>query len=587
MTEQGYKRKLTAILSADVEDYSRLMGDDESATIRTLTAYKTAMSTLVKQNRGRVVDAPGDNLLADFASVVDAVRCAVEIQQDLANKNTELPIARQMEFRIGINLGDVVEEEDRIYGDGVNITARIESLADGGGICVSGTVYDQIVSNLDLEYEFLGEKQVKNIERPIRVYRVLMRHRLNATSLDEEEITPSLPDIPSIAVLPLTNMSGDPGQDYFSDGLTEQIIAGLSKVANLLVIARNSTFAYKGRQVNIQQVGRELGVRYVLEGSVQRAENRVRITIQLNDSTTGFHIWTNTYDREIEDIFALQDEITNKVISAMEVNLTLGEQARLWEGAGTTNISAYDKYARALECSHRNTEQDNAQARKFAEEAISIDPEYTLPHVLLGFTYYKEGWHGWGKDPLSSMEKAERTAQNAAKMSDGIDSTHSLMGCVYLYNRQFEKAIEKGELAISLNPNGADAHRYLAFIYEYAGMPEKAINLMKRAMRLNPIPPASYYWVLGLAYRLTGQYTEAIEQCVKALHQSPSNIGAYIIITVSYILAGRDREARDAAKEILRIHPKFSVSRLGESVPYKNKTDTEVLIESLIKAGLK
>jgi len=457
MTQEGFKRKLTAILSADVKGYSRLMSQDEIGTIRTLTTYREAMTKLIQEYNGHVVDFPGDNLLAEFASVVDGVNCAVAIQRGLTEKNTELPLARQMEFRIGVNLSDIVEEEDRIYGDGVNIAARIEGLADGGGICISGTVYDQIESKLGLEYEFLGEQIVKNIERPIRVYRVLLGHELNATIVPSEEVTPPIPDIPSIAVLPLSNMSGDPSQDYFSDGLTEQIIAGLSKISNLLVIARNSTFTYKKRQVNVQQVGHELGVRYVLEGSVQRAEKRVRITVQLIDTTTGYQLWSNTYDREIKDVFALQDEITNKLISAMEVNLTLGEQALLWEGVGTANISAYDKYARALEYFYRYTEQDNAQARKFAGDAIGIDPKYTLAYVLLGRIHHLDGWYGWGKDPLSSMDQAEKMAHKAITLNDSIDSPHSLLGSVYLYRRQYEKAIEQGELAITLNPNGADA----------------------------------------------------------------------------------------------------------------------------------
>ena len=321
MPQDGFKRKLAAILSADVEGYSRLMGQNEEQTIRTLTSYRTTISNLVEQYRGRVVDSPGDNILAEFNSVVDAVESAIKIQIELAERNAEVPMEKRMQFRIGINLGDVVEEEGRIYGDGVNIAARVESMADAGGICISGTVYDHVENKLDCKYDYLGEKQVKNISRPIRVYNLLMKSEPSADVASEERMALPLPDKPSIAVLPFMNMSGDPSQEYFSDGLTEQIINGICKVSNLFVIARNSSFAYKGRSVNIRQVGKELGVRYILEGSVQKAGDRVRITVQLIDTTTGYHLWSENYDRDLSDIFALQDEITLKIIDRKSTRL--------------------------------------------------------------------------------------------------------------------------------------------------------------------------------------------------------------------------------------------------------------------------
>jgi adenylate cyclase len=373
MNQEGTKRKLAAILSADVKGYSRLMSQDERSTIRTLKAYKEAMSSLIEEYKGRVVDAPGDNLLAEFGSVLDAVNCAVEIQRELAERNAELPPGRQMEFRIGINLGDIVVEERRIYGDGVNIAARLESLAEGGGICIAGTVHDHVKNKLGLEYEYLGEQAVKNIPEPVHVYRVLSfpgaaAHRVVTAKEKEgrkwrntaltalavvivaaggvliwnlfmrptpptvepasvERMAFPLPDKPSIAVLPFVNMSQDRGQEYFSDGLTEEIISGLSRVPKLFVIARNSTFTYKGKPVKVQQVSEELGVRYVLEGSLRKAGDRVRITAQLVDATTGGHVWSERYDRDLKDIFAIQDDITMKIITAMEVKLTEGESA--------------------------------------------------------------------------------------------------------------------------------------------------------------------------------------------------------------------------------------------------------------------
>ena len=392
MTTQEVKRKLTAILSADVKGYSRLMGEDEEGTIRTLNTYKEVMTTLIQQQRGRVVDAPGDNVLAEFASVVDAVRCAVEIQKELKTRNAELPENRRMEFRIGVNLGDVVEDGEQILGDGVNIAARMESLADGGGICISGTVYDHIENKLPFGYGYIGEQTVKNIAKPVRVYRVLMEPgvtipRVTAetevkqrpwqkTALiagailiviiaavaiwklyirpipptevaSKEKMVFPLPDKPSIAVLPFVNMSGDPKEEYFSDGITEEIITALSKVPYLFVISRQSTFTYKGKPVKVKQVSEELGVRYVLEGSVRKAGDKVRITAQLIDAITGHHLWAERYDRDLKEIFALQDEITMKIITALQVKLTQGEQAAMI-GKGTKNLEAFLKCLQSL-----------------------------------------------------------------------------------------------------------------------------------------------------------------------------------------------------------------------------------------------
>ena len=382
------ERKLAAILSADVKGYSRLMGEDEEATIHTLTAYREVMTTLIQRHRGRVVDSPGDNLLAEFASAVDAVRCAVEVQHELRVRNTELPAQRKMEFRIGLNVGDVVVEGEKLYGDGVNIAARLEGLAEPGGICISRTVHDQVENKLVLSYEYLGEQTVKNIAKPVRVWRVrepevaapaestsVLRQAQHERLSDS--VTPSssgqalsqpqsdpyasmltLPDKPSIAVLPFANMSGDPEQEYFSDGITEDLITDLSKLSGLFVIARQSVFTYKGKPVKVQEVSRELGVRYVLEGSVQKAAERVRITAQLVDATTGHHLWAERYDRPFKDIFALQDEITRRIVGALEVKLTPGEHEQVWRRY-TDNVEAYDYLLRGWESQQRLTQETN------------------------------------------------------------------------------------------------------------------------------------------------------------------------------------------------------------------------------------
>jgi len=578
MAQDGFKRKLAAILSADVEGYSRLMDQDEEQTIRTLTSYRTAISDFVQQYRGRVVDSPGDNILAEFSSVVDAVKSAVKIQSELAERNAELPLEQRMHFRIGVNLGDVVDEESRIYGDGVNIAARVESMAEAGGISISDRAYDQVENKIKLKYEYLGEHQVKNIRRPIGIYKVLME-------ADDSETLP-LPDKPSIAVLPFVNMSGDPDQEYFSDGLTEQIIMGLSKVLNLLVIARNSTFAYKGKPIKIQQVGKELGVKYVLEGSVQRAADRVRITAQLIDASTGYHLWAETYDRELTDIFALQDEITFKLITAMEAKLTMGEQARLREGAGTTSIAAYDKLWRGWDCYYRSGEQDVTQARKFAKEAINLDKDYAFAYVLLGFTHWLDTAIGRSKSPLIDLEEAEKCALKALELNDSFDSAHGLLGHVYLSKRQHQKAVEEGKKAVAFNPNGADSQASLALFLNYSGKPKKAIELMKRAFRLNPIPSPFYFFVLGLAYRLNGRYLEAIETCNQVIIKSPDYVIPYITLAASYSSLEQYEKAHQAVMEILRLSPKYSIEFLAMQDPFEHKADLENLLEALRKAGL-
>src|SRR5881409_2712627 len=401
--------KLTAILSADVKGYSRLMSEDEEATIRTLTAYREAIATLIAQHRGRVVDSPGDNLLAEFASAVDAVQGAVDIQRELESRNAELPPFRRMRFRIGINLGDVIVEGERLYGDGVNIAARLEGLAEGGGICISGTAYDQIAGKLPFRCESIGEHTVKNIARPVRVYRLhpdpgapvrpaskrrvpgrLVRAVAAAVAvllllgaaawagrrwLAPESAGLPLPDRPSVAVLPFTNLSQDPTQDYFSDGVTEDLITGLSKVSGLFVIARNSVFTYKSRAVKIREVGRDLGVRYVLEGGVQRSGNRVRITAQLVDATTGYHLWAERYDREVRDIFTLQDEVTQQIVRALAVKVTEAEKARIGR-VPTGVLEAYDLVLRGTEERKRATREGNVEARRLFTQALELDPQY-------------------------------------------------------------------------------------------------------------------------------------------------------------------------------------------------------------------
>ncbi|MDH4241172.1 MAG: adenylate/guanylate cyclase domain-containing protein, partial [Phycisphaerae bacterium] len=549
MTTQDFKRKLTAILSADVKGYSRLMGEDDEATVRTITAYRKVITEVVQKHRGRVVDSPGDNILAEFASVIDAVSSAVEIQEELRVRNSELPEERKMEFRIGVNLGDVIHEEERIYGDGVNVAARVESLADPGGICVSGTVFDQIESKLPLGYEFLGEQSVKNISKPVRIYKALMDPEAVGKVIGEQRAEPRrgqrvalvvvtalllivgglliwrtvfppvqvasvekmafpLPDRPSIAVLPFDNLSGDPEQEYFSDGLTEEIISSLSRVPKLFVIARNSTFTYKGKPVKVQQVSEELGVRYVLEGSVRKGGDKIRITAQLIDAITGNHLWAEQYDRDLKDIFAVQDEITKNIITAMQVKLTKGEEVKA-ASKGTKNLEAYLKYLQANELVNKINPESNALAKQLAEEAIALDPDYAWAYYILGRSNMMDVWVKASKSPKESIGKAIELVQKAIALDNTNADAHSALGFLYSMTREHDKALAQAEKAVSLNPNSAVAHFLVGKTLSFASRWEESIPEYKKAIRLNPIPPNSHLWSLGLSYAYTGQYEEA------------------------------------------------------------------------------
>jgi adenylate cyclase len=581
MTEGRAKRKLSAVLSADVKGYSRLMGQDETGTVDRLKEYRALMTDLIQQYRGRVVDSPGDNILSEFFSVVDATECAVKIQEELKNRNVELPKDRRMEFRIGINLGDVIEDEDRIYGDGVNIAARIESLAEGGGICISGSVFDQIEGKIPLNYDDLGEQSVKNIKKPVQVYRIYVESE--ESLMVEKEV--KLPDEPSIAVLPFENMSGDPEQEYFSDGLTEEIITGLSKLPHLFVIARNSTFTYKGKAVKVQQVSREMGAKYILEGSVRSAGERVRITAQLVDGTTGQHLWADRYDRELKDIFAIQDEITMNIMIALQVKLTEGEQARL--PAKYTNLEAYVKYLQAGEYLVKFSKEGNILAKQKYQESIALEPEYAPAYAGLAGTYLKEAWHGWSETPEQSGALAMQYAQKCVALDESLSYAHAALGLIHLVLRQWDKAIEESEIAVSLSPNSADSVVMLAVTYKAVGRVEEALSMLEKAMRLNPMPPNWYLHEFGTCYRLMGRYEEAIAVLKRVLNRSPDYLNSRLNLIHTYVMSGEEEAARIEAVEVLKQSPDFSVARFLKHFPYKDQKILDDLKECWIKAGLK
>jgi adenylate cyclase len=563
--------------------------EDEEATIHTLTAYRQLMATLIAQHRGRVVDSPGDNLLAEFASAVDAVRGAVEIQRELRSKNADLPPERRMEFRIGINVGDVVVEGERLYGDGVNIAARLEALAEGGGICIAGTVYDQVENKLILNYEYLGEQTVKNIAKPVRVYRVRIDAEAPAIRQGRSEVTSPLlplPDKPSLVVLPFINLGRDPEQEYFSDGITEDITTELSRISSLFVISRNSAFTYKGKAAKARDISHELGVQYVLEGSIRKASERIRITAQLIDATIDHHLWAERYDRPLTDIFAVQDEIVQRIVTTLRLQLSLWEQGVIVRKV-TDNIDAYDYYLRGQQYCWRLMPETNTQARQMFERALELDPQYAQAYASLGYTYFAEWAWQWNPDP-QNLEHAFAWAQKAVALDDTLPQVHTTLGSIYLFKKQFEPAKAEFERAIALDPNFADAYVRLGSLMVGAGQLEEAVRLMEKGIRLNPRQPSPLQLnYLGLAYSGLGRYEEGIAMLKRALSLDPNLLFAHVNLAAVYSGLGRDEEARTEVATVLRLNPQFSLEGVKQTYAVKDPTQLEPYLAALRRVGLK
>jgi len=631
MTKERTKRKLSAVLSADVKGYSRLMGRDEAGTVSRLKEYRALMTELIQRYGGRVVDSPGDNLLAEFASAVDATECAVAIQEKLGKRNSELSDDQKMTFRIGINLGDVIEDGDRLYGDGINIASRIESLSEAGGICISGTIFDQIKNKLKLGFKNLGEQRAKNIAEPIRVYRVItdagaaenfnllkrkrkkwivliafmlaitaiagflywsfyprqsIKTETEIESLDQMAFP--LPDKPSIAVLPFDNLSEEPNQEYIADGLTENITASLSKISEMFVIARNSTSVYKDEPVMVQRVSKELGVRYVLAGSLQKSGDNLRITAQLIDATTGYQLWAERYDRKLKDLFEMQDEITLKIIGALEVKLTSGEQASIEQT--TEDLAAWGYYIKGVGLFERFSRKDNQLAREYLEKAVRIDPNYALAWTQLAWTYVIDAWFGFSKSPAKSIQTAEALATKAANLGGDRPDLYSLWSTIYLNQRKYEKAIDTGLKAVSMGPNNALSHVLLAYVMLFSGKFDEAVSLAERAVRLTPYCPDWYLSILGQAYRQAGRFKEAFAAYKKALNRSEKNktnpmASLLGLIDVS-IAMGREKDAKKYADAVMHISPDFSFKYFQQVYPYKDPAHLEQILSNLRKAGL-
>jgi adenylate cyclase len=585
MENAGVIRKLAVILAADVVGYSRLMAADEESTLATLNACRQVIEDVIARYHGRIFGTAGDSVIAEFASAVEAVRAAVAIQDDIERQNAGLPEPRRMLFRVGVNLGDVMVGGDDLFGDGVNVAARLEAMAEPGGISISGTVYDQIRNKVEVSFDDFGERFLKNIGYPVRVFRVRRERAADPGPLPERSAVkaPSRPSgLPSIAVLPFANFGGDPEQDYFADGLTEDLITELSRFQELRVIARNSVMTYKGKPVRVQEVGRDLGVRYVLEGSVRKAGGRVRITAQLIDAASGHHLWAERFDRDLADIFEVQDEVTNRIVATLAGKLAESERRRARSGQ-TENLEAYDCVLRGRELWERLTPENNRDARALYEKAIELDPDYARAYASLAWTYLVEHRERWAGPEEQPLERALEYARQGVEVNPASHSNYLALGLICLSKGLHDEALEALETAIALNPNDADGYAFLSRALSRAGRPDEAIELIEKAQRLNPAAPRWYAWNLGMALYLARRYDDAVTAFRKG--RSLGDVG-YRWLAAAYGQLGREQEAKAAAEEYLKLTPDFSLARHLEMLPFQRAEDREHYAEGLRKAGL-
>jgi adenylate cyclase len=589
MAEVRVERRLAAIMAGDVASYSRLMSADEEGTLRQLKAHrKELIDPKIVEHRGRIVKTTGDGMLVEFVSVVDAVRYAVDIQRGMIERNTDVPSDRRIEFRIGINVGDIISDDNDIYGDGVNVAARLETLPEPGGILVSRNVYDQVRDKLNFGFEDMGEQAVKNIARPIGIHRVSLAENAaplavkgNAAAKTDNSIS----DRPSIAVLPFANMSGDPEQEYFADGISEDIITGLSRLRWFFVIARNSSFAYKGKAVDVKRAARELGVRYILEGSVRKGGNRVRITAQLIDASTSNHIWADRYDGELADVFELQDEITRKVVGAIEPKLLEAEAMRS-QARSPEDLGAWDLVMQANSVFWRMTTTDVGTAIAILRKATEQYPDYAPAQSMLAFALlFRAIPSGAFNSP--DLEQALPFASRAAEIDDGDPWAHLALGYAAVLMRKTDTAVEEYQRSIDINPNFAAAHGHLGLALAFDGQSDKAIAHLDQAVRMSPHDPQTFLFnvSLAIAHYLAGRYPEAIIFGRKAVQQRAGFSGGYRIFAASLAEAGQIDEARAAIEQLKKLQPDISIAWIEANVPYKPDTMAK-LIAGLRKAGL-
>jgi len=637
MAKDRVQRRLAAILAADVVGYSRLMGLDEESTLRTLQAYREIIDRLIVRHEGRIFTTGGDSVLAEFASPVEAVRCAIAIQEELTFRNTELVEDRQMHFRIGINVGDVMVEGDNLFGDGVNVAARLEGIAEAGGICISGSTFDQVRNKLSIGFEDIGPQKVKNIAEPVPAFRVgpgqasiatttatpavPRRWRLSAIAAalvvisaagglawlqpwaprvepaSVERMAPALPDKPSIAVLPFTNMSDDPSQEYFVDGMTEDLITDLAKIESLFVIARNTVFTYKGKSVVVPDVARELGVKYVLEGSVRRVGDMVRINTQLIDGASGAHIWAERYDGALTDIFALQDEVTSAIIAQLQITLTPDEQNRR-NGKDTDNLDAHDAYLRGWQLYRRYTPEDFVKAIPHLEKAVELDPDYGQAWAALASVYWITHRKGTAWSLIVNPDKSNSVSWNGARdkteiylrqaMRNPTPLAHQIESQISWDYRQFERALSEARQAVALDQNDPEGHLAMAWALIFSGRAEAAIASTETAIRLDPNFPGSHLFALGTAQLMLERYDEAQATLQRALAFIPEDLGIIVPLSIANARTGRQEEAKAALqnyKSIFLVNsPK--IENYMPWWPFMRETDIRLFGGGLIKAGL-
>jgi adenylate cyclase len=623
-------RRLAAILAADVAGYSRLTGLDEEGTLKRLRKLRRELiNPAVSLHRGRIVKTTGDGILIEFPSVVNAVRCALDVQRGVDGRNVDVLPEQRIEFRVGINLGDVVTEGQDLLGDGVNVAARLEGISEPGGICISDAAYQQVRDKLDVTFEDAGERQLKNIARPVRVYRVLLdepkgrslsrlaplkRKRASALILagvlvllaigggvtwwqgvrqgveapepverSTSKIAGSLSPRPTVAVLPFLTLSTDPAEDYFSDGLTEDIISALGRFSQLAVLARNAVFPYKGKRLRSEELGHELGARYLVEGSVRRSPEHVRISVQLVDASNGTLLWSTQYDAEPKDIFSIQDNITRQVSGALAVKLTKLEQARSI-AKPPNNLEAYDFVLRGRASMTRQTRSANVEARGLFQRAIDIDPSYAAAYVGLGGTYLRSLILGWTDQPVETLKRVQNLATTAIRLDGSNTGAHALLGTAYLQFRQYDQAIDELKVAVDLNPSDAETYARLGNALLFIGKLEDAIKAAETAIRFDPNLDVGYVWELGTAYFLAGRTADAVRVMEQTVTREPGYGFAYVILSAAYSEAGRPEDAARTAGTVRKLDPFFDTGSFGSL--FRNPEHQAKIAAALRKAGL-
>jgi TolB-like protein/class 3 adenylate cyclase len=590
VADNRVERRLAAILAADVAGYSRLMGADEEGVLARLKAVrKSVVDPTVAAHRGRIVKTTGDGMLVEFASAVDAARCAIEVQRGIAEQNSTVPQVKRIEFRVGIHVGDIISDENDIFGDGVNIAARLEGIAEPGGVCISDDAQRQIRGKVDITFEDMGPQNLKNITEPMRSWRLRTNAGASAATSTKPPIestqTLALPDKPSIAVLPFENMSGDPEQEYFVDGIAEDVLTTLSKIQDLLVIARNSSFVFKGQVRDIREIGRTLGVRYVLEGSVRKAGNRVRLAAQLIDGLNGSHVWADRFEGNLDDVFELQDRITQDIVAALEVRLTFGEEVRVWRKRSGSPL-VYEHFLKGRTLYVNFAKHTHAQARGEFEWALAINPVYTPALSLLGFTLTDQARFGWEKDEATTYEAALQCAARALAVDPDSGDAYVALGYTRLFQRRHDEALAAGEKAIALSPNGAGAYHMAGMFHGYAGDFRRAAQYEEQAQRLSPLSRNESRIDEARAMFHLGDLVTARDIASRVLVEKPRWLTAQGILVAALWNLGSEDEARVTVRKMLANHPNLTASCWAQGLPYRHQKDLDAVVTPLRLAGL-